>query len=707
MAPLTEQDRAFVGVDVGGTHTDVSAVLGGRLVRGKALTTYDDFSRGVLEAVGVVADEVGLGVSDLLARTQLFINGTTVVTNAITELHGSRVGVLVTHGFRDAFRLAGGPRTMDLDDHLQVNVPDLVDRQAIVEIEERIDWSGTALVPLDAEAVRAAARQLVEDQQVEAMAICFLWSHVNPAHELAAEAAVHELYPDLFVTASHRVFPVGGETRRWTTAVLNSFVQASADVFLTSVQHKLRAAGLAGGLAFFQGLGGAISLERARQYPLSLLGSGPAGGALGARELAEALGEPRVLLGDMGGTSFDTGIVSGGDIRVEKNLQLGTFQTGVNIVDVVSVGAGGGSIAWVSERGVPQVGPRSARSTPGPAALGRGGTDPTVTDAMVALRFIDPGRYLGGRVKLHPELACEALDRVFAERFGWSTEEAAAAVHDLVVVNMANAVREVSVAKGHDAREFLFLAYGGTLPLFAAQIADRLGIRRVLVPANSSVFCALGLLASDFVMRVNQGVNWDLSKPDGGARVAEVAAEMTAVARAEMQAQGFDENAIEVRSSGDFRYMSQEFELTLPLADARMSPEQAPELSQRFTDLYEQTYGSGTAWKGVPVMLVNYNVTVVGRQERPALYEGRSASGDSTAPGEPVVPRESRTVYLPGDRKRADVSVFDGDAFGPASWVKGPAIVDEGDTTIFVPPGFRADRDRFDNYVITRTGGQP
>ncbi|MEI7692740.1 MAG: hydantoinase/oxoprolinase family protein, partial [Actinomycetes bacterium] len=518
--------QAFIGVDVGGTHTDVSVVYDGRVERGKALTTYDDFSRGVLEAVEVAAVNYELSMDDLLDRTKLFINGTTVVTNTITQLRGSRVGVLVTNGFRDAFRLAGGPRTTEIDDHLQLNVPDLVDRRAIVEIDERIDWSGTVLVPLDLEQVKEQARYLVEEVGVDALSICFLWSHANTEHELEAEKAIKEIYPDLFITPSHRVFPVEGETRRWTTAILNSFVQDRAEVYLTSLNEKLRSAGLKGGLAFFQGLGGGISLEKARQYPLGLLGSGPAAGAIGSNELAKRMGKTRVLLGDMGGTSFDTGIVVDNEIHIDKNLELGPFMTGVNIVDVVSVGAGGGSIGWVSERGVPQVGPQSAGSTPGPAAMGRGGEEPTVTDAMVTLGFIDPDRYLGGRVQLQPELSKTALDDTFGERFGWSTEDAAASMHDLVVVNMANAVREVSVGKGHDPREFLFLAYGGTLPLFASQIAERLGIETIVIPQNSSVFCALGLLSADYVLRNDQGVGWDLSKPEGVGRVNEIADRM-------------------------------------------------------------------------------------------------------------------------------------------------------------------------------------
>jgi N-methylhydantoinase A len=689
--------EAFIGVDVGGTHTDVSVVYEGRVERGKALTTYDDFSRGVLEAVQVAAEKYELGMDELLARTQLFINGTTVVTNTITQLRGSRVGVLVTAGFRDAFRLAGGPRTTEIDDHLQLNVPDLTDRRAIVEIEERTDWSGTILVPIDLEQVKAQARHLVEDVGIDALSICFLWSHANTEHELAAEAAVKELYPDLFITPSHRVFPVAGETRRWTTAVLNSFVRDRAEVYLTSVNTKLRDAGLKGGLAFFQGLGGGISLGKARQYPLGLLGSGPAGGALGANELAKRMGHKRVLLGDMGGTSFDTGIIVDNEIHIDKNIELGPFMTGVNIVDVVSVGAGGGSIGWVSERGVPQVGPHSAGSTPGPAAMGTGGEEPTVTDAMVTLGFIDPGNYLGGRVELQPELARAALDRVFGERYGWSTEESAAAMHDLVVVNMANAVREVSVGKGHDPREFLFLAYGGTLPLFASQIAERLGISTIVIPQNNSVFCALGLLSSDYVMRNDQGVGWDLSKPDGVGRVNEIADLMVTDAIGEMQSEGFAPEDIVVQRTADLRFHGQAYELTLPMPDRELVEDDAQAIFDQFLAHYERTYGAGTAWKGVPASLINYSVTVIGRGQRPTLNGAGHANG---ANGSLV--REEREVFLPAERRRERVPVIDDASFGVGTEVDGPAIIDEGDTTVYVPPGTTATRDEYRNYVLTR-----
>lgn len=692
----SSSDTAMIGVDVGGTHTDVAVVMGDRTERGKALTTYDDFSRGVLNAIGVAAERFDMSLEELLGKTSHMINGTTVVTNAITQLRGSKVGVLVTRGFKDNFRFSGGPRIAEYDDHLQVNVPDLVDRKAIVEVDGRIDYAGEEVVPLNLDQVEEGVRRLVEEEGAEAIAICFLSSFVNPEHELAAERKVNEVYPDLFVTPSHRVFPVLGENRRWTTAVLNSFVQDRARVYLQSLDSKLREAGLKGGLAFFQGLGGGISREKAEQYPLALLGSGPAGGAIGANELAKTMGVEKVLLGDMGGTSFDTGIISDNQIQIEKNIDIGLFQTGVNLVDVVSIGAGGGSIAWVGERGVPQVGPQSAGSTPGPAAYDMGGAEPTVTDAMVTMGFIDPERYLGGRVKLSAELAERSLQPL-AERFGWSSEEAAAAVHDLVVANMANALREVSVEKGHDPRGFVFLAYGGTLPLFAVQIADRLGIRALVIPENSSVFCARGLLASDFILRNHQTVSWDLSQAEGVGRVNEATDRLIEATTADMRGQGFERDQIAIQRSADFRFVGQSYELTIDLPDRPLVPEDAPQLARQFYELYERTYGEGTAWQGVPELLLNTTVTVIGRQPRPSLND------EDPRPRKPEeIEMGRRSIYLPDVKSRQEVPIYDDAKFTVGSAIEGPAIVDATDTTIYVPAGTRAERDRYRNYVLTR-----
>lgn len=696
---MTAPEEIFVGVDVGGTHTDIQVVFGDRTARGKALTTYDDFSRGVLEATSVAADQLGLSRDELLDRCHLYVNATTVVTNAVTQLRGSKVGILVTAGFKDEFRFAGCSRISEFDDQLQVNVPDLVARRDILEVEERIDAQGNVLVPLAVDQVKEAARFLVDERGVKAIAICFLSSYVAPKHEEQARNVIAELYPDLFVTTSNSVSALLGETRRWTTTMLNCFVHEQAHTFLESLDSNLRDAGLKGGLTFFQGLGGGISKERARQFPLALLGAGPAGGAVGANELAKRMGASNVLLGDMGGTSFDTGIIVGNDVHVNTSVDLGLFRTSLSLVDVVSVGAGGGSIAWISERGVPQVGPRSAGSTPGPAAYGHGGTEPTVTDAMVSLGFIDPSNYLGGRVPLSRELAEQALLERFAEPAGWGLDDGAAAVHDLVVTNMAHAVREVSVNKGHDPRDFLFLAYGGTLPMFATQIARVLGIDKVVIPRDSPVFSAWGLLMSDFVLRYDQTVNWTLAPGDEIARVNETSDRLVTTAVEAMQAEGFADESMELVRTGEVHYVGQVHALSLGLPDRHLSPSDLPDLQSRFLQLYENTYGAGTAWSDMPERLVNYTVTVRGKIRNPPLESLPSDPCDDAA-----MRKGTRPVYLPDRHERMEIPIYDETLFSVGSTVQGPAVIEAIDTTIYVPAGVTAERDELTNIVLTEEG---
>jgi N-methylhydantoinase A len=687
----------FLGVDVGGTHTDVQVVSGGRVARGKALTTYDDFSRGVLGAISVAAETLGTSPDELLRRCRLMVNATTVVTNAIAQLKGTKVGVVVTAGFRDEFRFAGCSRIQEFDDQLQVNAPELVARRDVLEIDERIDYSGLEVVPLDEAQVDAAARRLVEDSGVKAIAICFLSSYVNPVHETRTKELIQARYPQLFVTASHEVTSLLGENRRWTTAMLNCFVHEQAHVFLESLAGNLDAAGLAGNLTFFQGLGGGISMERAKEFPLALLGAGPAGGAVGANELAKRMNEPNILLGDMGGTSFDTGIIVGNEIRIDKGIDLGLFKTALSVVDVVSVGAGGGSIAWIDERGVPQVGPQSAGSTPGPAAYGLGGELPTVTDAMVAMGFIDPDNYLGGRVQLRPDLSEQALRSEFAEDGGWSLDEAALAVHDLVVTNMAHAVREVSVNKGYDPRDFLFLAYGGTLPMFAVQIADTLDVTRVVVPRDSPVFCAWGLLMSDYMLRYEQTVNWNVSRVEELPRVNASAQRLVAQAISGMRDEGFGDGEVSIVRSGDMQYAGQVHALPVELPDGDLVSDSVPGLIDGFTRVYEETYGVGTALRGMQERLVNYAITATGEMPSPPL---------TRLPTSPRAPEEflkrRRDVYLPAERQRRSTPIYDEALFSVGSTVAGPAIIEAVDTTIFVPTGVTAARDPFYNIVLNR-----
>ena len=450
-----------------------------------------------------------------------------------------------------------------------------------------------------------------------------------------------------------------------------------------------------GTVAFFQGVGGGVTKDRALRFPLALLASGPAAGALGAASLAKRMSARDVIIADMGGTSFDAGVIRNNEIHIERDISIGPFKTQVNLVDVVSIGQGGGSIASISERGVPQVGPRSAGAVPGPACYDRGGHDPTVTDAMLVMGFIDPDNYLGGRLHIRKELAAGALDSVFGRSFGWTAEESGAAVHDLVVANMSNSLHEVTVRRGYDPRDFLCVAYGGTLPLFAWQIAAAANVEQVVIPQNSSVFCAQGLLSSDFVIRLDQTVSWNLAKAEDVDRVNSISTEMVASAVSEMRSEGFADSEIEVARSGDFRFIGQVYELSLALPDSLLQPDDAPRLLGEFKTVYEASYGQGSAWRDVPAMLVNYTVTAIGRRPR----DGHLYPEAAVEPGDML--KGVRDVYLPSERCVASLPIYDGRLFLTGSRVEGPAIIDETDSTIYIPRGVVGARDEFMNYRLS------
>jgi N-methylhydantoinase A len=405
--------QLHIGVDIGGTFTDVVvSTAGGELHRAKGLTTHGDYGRGIVDVLELVARrELEIPLSELLARTVSFVNGTTIVTNAVAELRGSRVGLIVTRGTRDTLRIARAPRTNDYDMQTQVPLPDLVAREAIVEVDERVDYSGRIVVGLTPERAEAAVRHLVDEQRVEALAVCLLWSFQNPAHEQLIGETARRLHPDLFVSLSCDVHPVHREYERMVTTVLNSFTGDAVAGYVDGLARELAARGLETPFSLMQSIGGRIPAEQAKRRPISLVNSGPVGGVIGAQSLGAAYGLRRVITADMGGTSFDCALIDNGEVGLAHRAELNRFLTGLSLVDIATIGAGGGSIAWIDGRGMPRVGPRSAGSIPGPACYGRGGEEPTVTDASVALGFIDPDFFLGGAMRVDRSLAEQAIAR--------------------------------------------------------------------------------------------------------------------------------------------------------------------------------------------------------------------------------------------------------------------------------------------------------
>jgi N-methylhydantoinase A len=676
-----------IGCDIGGTFTDVVVVTSdGEVHTDKSDTTPRDLTKGVVAALTAVADRLGVGLDELLADTTRFVNGTTVVTNSIAELKGAKVGLITTAGFRDTLRIARSPRTDARDHHFQVNVPDLVPRQCIAEVRERVDASGSVIIPLDADEALGVIDGLVE-KGVESIAISLLWSFANPQHEEALARIIATRHPDVYVSVSSRLYPMIREYERTVTTVLNSFTGLAVVRYTDRIEGLLREHGLRAPISFMQGFGGTISAADARERPISLVDSGPAGGVVGARQLGDELGIANVLTGDMGGTSFDVSVLPEGRYTVTQRVMLREFLTGLSKIDVLAVGAGGGSLGWIDARGVPQVGPHSAGAEPGPACYGRGGTEPTVTDAIVALGIIDPDSFLGGRRHLDRDASRAALAQRLAEPQGISVERAAADMFRLVTASMSHAVRRVTVEHGRDPRNFTFCSYGGALGVFAAAICRQMGIGTVIIPDEAAVFSAYGLLATDDVRQLSRSISW--TGGDGSA-VEATLHDLEAQALRGLEASGYPREEIDVQWQGDFKFEGQLFELTVPIPRDRDIDAALEHVRETFAEDFEAEFGPGTAWKESPVILLSARVVATGRTEK---FRRRALAADHAV--FEAEPAASRAVFLPPEAQPAPVLVYDGRQLTPGATLAGPAVVEDRLTTIYVPPGWQLGVDRY------------
>lgn len=686
---------------MGGTFTDLVVDDGsGALPLYKAPTTPAHPVDGVLAAVDVAAAARGGGRAELLGEAEVFIHATTRALNAVLTGATARTALLLTAGHPDVLLFREGGRADPFD--LTVPYPrPFVPRALTFEVPERVLADGTLRRPLDEAAVAAVAAELAA-AGVEAVAVCLLWSIVAPAHELRVGEILAERLPGVPVTLSHRLNPTLREYRRASSTAIDAALKPVMSGYVGELDERLRAEGFGGELLLVSSTGGTLHPGPAAAAPIHLLGSGPAMAPVAARGVvAEAAtevpagAEATAIVVDVGGTSCDVSLVREGTILTTRESWIGPPDrghiTGFASVDVRSIAAGGGSVAWVDDGGLLRVGPRSAGAEPGPACYGRGGEEPTVTDAALALGFIDPEYFLGGTMEVDKALAERAIQNKVAEPVGWTMTEAAAAIWSIVVQSMSAAVRAVSIEKGHDPREFTFVQYGGAGALFSAPIARSLGISRVIVPSSASTFSASGLMHADARRSLVRTINWNvLREPPDRAREAFEA--LSAEARKELLADGFEEDAIEVVLEGDLKFIGQAFEVTMPIDLGKL---ESQAVYDRFVATYEAMYGEGTAWEGFDVMLLNCRVTGVGRTVKPELERLATREGDVAA-----ARKSSRTVFMPDAGHDVEMHVYADDRLFPGARLQGPAIVEVRDTTIYVPVDAELRVDEFGNYVM-------
>ncbi len=663
-----------VGIDVGGTFTDAVAIVDGRAVRGKAFSTKD-VTTGILNALGVLQERAGMSEGEFFPAVERFVLGNTIVTNAVDEQKYAAVGLLVTRGFRDTLRIARSARTDERDPHRMLAPPNIVERSRIVEVAERVDAHGTVLVPLTDDEV-AAAVDTVLATGAETIAVCLLWSFRNAVHEQAIGHHLDKHHPGLPYTLSSSLTPVYREYERMVTTALDAGVKPLVATHFEHLAEELRARGLSARVQIMQVHGGFLSVEETSKAPISMFNSGPVGGVTGARLLGQQLGRHRVLTADMGGTSLDAAAIMDDEFRLLPRAEIGGLPTSLTAVDIETIGAGGGSLAWVDGRGLLRVGPQSAGSTPGPACYGNGGTRPAVTDAALVLGLINSEFYLGGTVPLYESDARSALREHVADPLGISEEAAAEGVYRLASSQMANALRKITVNRGHDPREFTLVGFGGACGLFAASIAAETGVQEVVIPRNAAVFSAYGLMHADSVFSAVQTSPWTFQQT--AEELDREFANLEERAQAWFEAEGIPEDHRELYREADMKFAGQIFEVTTRLPDGTFTEGDKEALRAQFIADYEAEFGAGTAWTETEILLVNSRVRAIGVSDVQQVRQ----DVDADAEKHEVV---RRSIIEPLTGTRTDVDVHRG--FGALGRADGPCLLEEPDTTVYVPSG--------------------
>jgi len=683
--------RYRIGVDIGGTFTDcvVADERGGRTVS-KAPSTPGSLQDGVLEAVGVNAEQLGITRPQLLAATDLFVHGTTQATNAMLTRTGARTGLITTKGHEDAIiigkvyaKVAGLPER-DLVHSSRLRKPDpIVPRSLIRGVTERVDRDGDVIVALQEDEVIAAIDSLLA-AGVEAIAVSLLWSFVNDAHERRIKELLTERAPHLFTAYSHEVAPVLGEYERTATTAITAYVGPKVVGYLERLESQLREEGLAQPLLVMQASGGLTSVLDAAQRPIVTLDSGPTGGILGCQHLGRLYGESNVICTDVGGTSFDVGLILGGEVPLESEPVVAQYSLRMPKVLVNSIGSGGGSIAWLDEGGLLRVGPQSAGSRPGPACYGNGGTEPTVTDADLVLGYLDADSFLGGRMRLDRELALRALSALGA-RLGMEAEEVAVGVFRIINSQMADLIRKSTIEQGHDPRECILVAYGGAGPTHAAFYGNDIGVRSILVLADSTVFSAEGMLTCDITHTAE--ASRVLATPFTEESLAGLTARFAALEQrvlGQFDAEGAPREEVSLARSIGVRFRQQVHTLEVEVDPGTVDAAAGERILERFLDRYRAVYGEGALLLGGGNEVELHRVVGTRPIEAVAFPEHESAGED---PGAAL--KGERGAWFEPDGF-VSTRVYDGHALQAGNALEGPAIIERMGDSVVVPPGFRA-----------------
>lgn len=678
-----------VATDVGGTFTDLVSIGQQGIKISKTDTTPPNFEQGVLDALDKAAINPG-EIGD-------FVHGTTVVINALLSRRGVKTGLITTRGFRDVLEIARGNRP-DLFNFAFEKPAPFVPRYLRHEITERMDYLGRVVAPIDLSELKTVVSEL-KSEGVEAVAIAFLHSYVNPSHELAAERTLRMLWPDVSIIASHKICGEWREYERTSTAVLSAYVHPIAEKYLSSLSSKMDARGLRSRPLIMRSNGGVATVDGARNDPISMVESGPASGVLGAAALGRQIGEPNLIALDIGGTTAKTALIENGEARITTAYKIEWNRTNPGypirtpVVDLVEIGNGGGSIAWIDHGGRLHVGPQSAGSSPGPAAYGRGGADATTTDANLVLGRINPSLFLGGAHEPDFEGVRRAFQKL-ADELGGSVEEVARGVIRIANANMVNALKLVSLNRGYDPRDFALIAFGGGGAMHAVALAEELMVPKVIIPVNSSVFSAWGMLMCD-LRRDFLKTNVSRFSAEHASSIASFFGEIEKEATEISLQEGMPAKSLRIERFADMRYSGQEHTVKVEIAEGIIDEFAIDSAKDRFHTAHEREY---TFRLDSPIEIVNFHVVVfsdIEKQSLPKLPKsGKSVEGAL---------KTNRDVDFDeaGIHKTA---IYDWASLEPDMTVVGPAVIEDETTTLVITPGKRATIDAYGNIHIDMGG---
>jgi N-methylhydantoinase A/oxoprolinase/acetone carboxylase beta subunit len=683
-----------LGVDVGGTFTDLIYVddEAGKILIHKLASTPDDPSRGTVQGIRELTDQAGVTPGEL---DQVF-HGTTIATNIVIEHNGASVGMITTEGYRDILHIARHKKPLNFSNYqdLPWQAFPLVRRRHRLTVPERITSDGQVLAPLDEDKAREQVRKLKE-AGVEAVAVCFLFSFLNSDHERRVADIVREEFPDAFLSVSSEVLPQYREYERFSTVALNAYVGPKVARYIRRLEDELRSMDVRTGLHLMTSASGVSTAQGAIERPVNLLMSGPVAGVVGGIWVGRQAGFDSVITLDVGGTSADIGLAVAGQLRMKHLLdtRVGPYQAMIPMVDVDTIGAGGGSIAYVDGGGIFRSGPRSAGAQPGPAAYDRGGTEPTSTDAMVNLGWLLAEDFLGGAMTLRPELSRKAFEPV-AEKLGMSVEEASMGAIQIASHLMVQSIEENSVRKGFDPRDFALVAEGGAGPAFAAAIAEEVGTPAVVVPQYPGVTAALGLLATDVVYEYVTTTYQRLSQLNAAELEARFE-ELEEQARKQLEEDGIPADRCVIQRVADCRYLGQGYELRVETASGAIDAAWVEKVTADFHDAHEREYSRRFEESDIEIP----NVRVRGVGLMPTLETPRSEEGGESAE---AALRHERDAWfrIDGELRQVPTRYYAREALTAGNRIEGPAVVNQYDSTTVIPPGLTAEIDSFGNIVI-------